>query len=147
MHTEHSISAAGLALVKHFEGLRLVAYQDCAGVWTIGYGHTGADVCEHQTITEPEAEDLLGKDLGAAEASVRKAVQAELTQGQFDALVDFCFNMGERRLLSSTLLRYLNAGNVNGAAAQFGMWVHAGGKVQLGLVARRHAEAKLFSGS
>lgn len=145
MKTQRTISAIGLALVKRFEGLRLTAYQDCAGVWTIGYGHTGTNVQADLAITGSQAEELLMRDLHSAEVCVSQAVQAELTQGQFDALVDFCFNLGPRRLLSSTLLRYVNAGNMHGAATQFGMWVHAGGKVQPGLVARRRAEAELFA--
>ena len=146
MNKQRAMSEAGLALTKRFEGLKLTAYEDCAGVWTIGYGHTGADVHEGRTITEAEADALLKNDVKTAVACVSRAVTAEITQEQFDALVDFCFNMGERRLLGSTLLRYVNAGNLNGAGAQFGMWVHAGGKVQPGLVKRREAEARMFCG-
>ncbi len=145
MKTQRRMSEDGIAMVKRFEGLRLTTYQDCAGIPTIGYGHTGPDVHAGLVISEHEADVLLRADLQSAEAAVCRAVYAELTQGQFDALVDFCFNLGERRLLSSTLLHYVNSGNRNGAAAQFGMWVHAGGKVQPGLVSRRQAESKMFA--
>jgi lysozyme len=139
-------SDAGLALTRSFEGLRLTAYQDCAGIWTIGYGHTGPDVHSGQTITEFEAEALLRADLAAAVACVNRAVTAPITQPQFDALVDFCFNAGRGSFLGSTLLRVLNQGDATAAAAQFGLWVHAGGQVVPGLVRRRRAEAALFSG-
>jgi lysozyme len=139
-------SDAGLNLTKGFEGLRLTAYQDCAGIWTIGYGHTGPDIHEGQTITEFEAEALLRADLSAAVACVNRAVTAPITQPQFDALVDFCFNAGRGNFLGSTLLRLINEGNPGAAAAQFGLWVHAGGAVVSGLVRRRQAEAALFSG-
>ena len=145
MQRPMTMSASGLAMTKQFEGLRLEAYEDCAGVCTIGYGHTGKDVHPDRTITEAEADELLCQDLHAAETVVCRAVSAAISQSQFDALVDFCFNLGEQRLLSSTLLRYVNAGNFAGAANQFGMWVHAGGKVQPGLVNRRRAEAEMFA--
>jgi len=138
-------SDAGLALTKSFEGLSLTAYQDCAGIWTIGYGHTGPDVHEGQTITELEAEALLRTDLAAAVACVNRAVTASITQPQFDALVDFCFNAGRGNFLGSTLLRLINESDPAAAAAQFGLWVHAGGEVVAGLVRRRKAEADLFA--
>lgn len=138
-------SPAGFALTKSFEGLRLSAYRDGAGVWTIGYGHTGADVREGGSVTEAEAEELLRGDLAEAVVCVNHATHVSLTQGQFDALVDFTFNAGRRNFLGSTLLRMVNAGNLAGAAAQFGLWVHAGGAIEPGLVKRRAAEAALFS--
>lgn len=143
---EFEYSSAGLALTRSFEGLRLAAYQDSAGVWTIGYGHTGTGVHAGQRITEPEAEALLRADLAAAVECVRRAVKVTLTQGQFDALVDFCFNVGRGNFLGSTLLRSVNRGEFSNAAAQFGLWVHAGGRVIPGLVRRRAAEAAMFAG-
>ena len=139
-------SDAGLAMTKEFEGLRLNAYQDCVGVWTVGYGHTGADVHAARVVTEAEAEALLLADMEAAVACVNRVVSVVVTQGQFDALADFCFNLGGRALCESTLLRRVNAGDFDGAAEQFGMWCHAGGKVQPGLVKRRRAEAEMFRG-
>ena len=145
---QHTYSDEGLALTKGFEGLRLAAYQDVAGVWTIGYGHTGPDLVPGMTIIETQAEVLLLADLADAIQCVNQAVTADLTQCQFDALVDFCFNAGRGNFVNSTLLRRLNLGDVAGAAAQFALWVHAGGKVVAGLVRRRNAEADLFmSGS
>ena len=141
-----SLSAQGLDLVKRFEGLRLGAYQDAAGVWTIGYGHTG-NVHPGQRITEAHAEQLLRKDVAWAEDAVRKNVDVPLSQGQFDALVSFTFNLGAGALQRSTLLQKLNAGDYAGAQAEFGRFVHAGGRVLPGLVRRRADEAELFGNS
>jgi len=139
-----SYSNRGLALTKSFEGLHLGAYQDCAGNWTIGYGHTGPSVLPGQSISEPEAEKLLQADLAEAVACVNHAVKAVISQGEFDAMVDFCFNAGRGNFVQSTLLRKVNSGDFKGAAAQFALWVHAGGEVVAGLLRRRNAEAALF---
>lgn len=138
-------SEQGLALTRSFEGLHLEAYRDCAGVLTIGYGHTGVDVHEGQTISEADAESLLRADLADAITCVNRSVKTEILQNQFDALVDFCFNAGRGNFQQSTLLKKVNGGDFAGAAAQFGLWVHAGGVVIPGLVRRRGAEAALFS--
>ncbi|MFC4728142.1 glycoside hydrolase family protein [Coralloluteibacterium thermophilus] len=139
-----SISDAGIDLIKGFEGLRLTSYQDSAGVWTIGYGHTGPEVGPGQTITQAQAEALLRQDVGWAENAVRNNVQVPLGQGQFDALVSFTFNVGAGAFGGSTLLQKLNAGDYAGAQNEFGRWIHAGGQVLPGLVNRRAAEAELF---
>jgi lysozyme len=139
-----SYSNRGLALTKSFEGLHLGAYQDCAGNWTIGYGHTGPSVLPGQSISEPEAEKLLQADLAEAVACVNHAVKAVISQSEFDAMVDFCFNAGRGNFVQSTLLRKVNSGDFKGAAAQFALWVHAGGEVVAGLLRRRNAEAALF---
>jgi len=139
-----SYSDQGLALTEQFEGLQLTAYQDPVGVWTIGYGHTGPDVVPGLTITQEQASDLLLQDVSGAVAAVNRLVTIPLTQNQFDALVDFTFNVGQGNLASSTLLRELNAGNTAGAAAQFLVWVYAKGVELPGLVTRRQAEAALF---
>ncbi len=140
-----SYSDKGLALTKSFEGLHLEAYRDCAGIWTIGYGHAGPTVSAGQSISEAEAENLLEADLAAAVACVNHAVQVAISQNQFDAMVDFCFNAGRGNFVQSTLLRKVNGGDFQGAAAQFALWVHAGGEVVAGLVRRRDAEAALFT--
>jgi lysozyme len=138
-------SDAGLAMTKEFEGLRLSAYQDVVSVWTVGYGHTGTDVHAGLTITQTEADALLREDLSSAIATVNKEVTVPLTQNQFDALVDFCFNAGSGNFQHSTLLRNVNRGDFAGVETQFGLWTHAGGKVEPGLVRRRKAEATLFA--
>ena len=142
-------SAAGFALTKSFEGLRLTAYRDCAGVLTIGRGHTGPDVHEGQVITEAQADALLVRDMAFAVSCVNSWVEwkkVTLTQGQFDALVDFCYNAGGGSFRNSSLLRMVNAGDFTHATQQFGLWVHAGGKIEPGLVARRKAEMEMFMG-
>ena len=137
------ISKAGLDLIKQFEGLYLNAYRCPAGVPTIGYGHT-AGVAMGQTITQQQADDYLRRDVRQFERAVARLVTVPLTQGQFDALVSFAFNLGEGALAQSTLLRLLNAGDYAGAAAQFDRWNKAGGRVLPGLVRRRAAERALF---
>ncbi len=138
-------SGNGLALTEQFEGLSLDAYQDQVGVWTIGYGHTGSDVAPGLSITQEQAEDLLAQDVASAAAFVNNAVSVALTQNEFDALVDFVFNLGAGAFRSSTLLRNLNAGNYAAAANQFDAWDHAGGTVVAGLLRRRNAETALFN--
>ena len=137
------ISKAGLDLIKQFEGLYLKAYRCPAGVPTIGYGHT-AGVAMGQTITQQQADDYLRRDVRQFERAVARLVTVPMTQGQFDALVSFAFNLGEGTLAQSTLLRLLNAGDYAGAAAQFDRWNKAGGRVLPGLVRRRAAERALF---
>ncbi len=141
MHT----SQKGLDLIKSFEGLRLSAYKCPADVWTIGYGTT-AGVKPGQTITKERAEELLRDDVKRFEGQVLRLVKVPLTQGQFDALVSFTYNLGAANLGNSTLLRLLNAGDYKGAAAQFDRWTKAGGKELPGLVKRRAAERALFEG-
>jgi len=137
--------AKGMALTELFEGCRLTAYQDQVGVWTIGYGHTGSDVTPGLTITQAQAQALLARDVSRAVACVNNSVLVRLTQEEFDALVDFVFNVGAGAFRGSSLLRYLNAGDLAGAAAQFVLWSHAGGAVNSGLMRRRQAEVALFN--
>lgn len=139
-------SPKGIALIKSAEGLRLKAYPDpgTGGLpWTIGYGSTSG-VTRNMVITEAQAEQMLAADLVRFERIVERAVRVPVTQGQFDALVSFTYNVGEGNFTKSTLLRKLNAGDTAGAAEQFSRWVHAGGKVLPGLVKRRVAERALF---
>lgn len=138
------ISPVGLSLIRRFEGCRLEAYQCEAGVWTIGYGHTGAHVVQGATCTQHQAEVMLESDVERFELAVSALVPHTVTQWQFDALVSFAFNLGAAALARSKLLRLLRAGDVPGAAAQFGFWVFAGGKPSPGLVKRRAAERDLF---
>lgn len=119
-------------LVKHFEGCRLTPYQDSAGVWTIGYGHTGG-VAEGSQIDQDSADRLLDADLRAALAAVPAGLGATRTA----ALADFAFNLGE-----GALRQLLSHPDVE---VQFDRWVHAGGAVLQGLVKRRAVEAFLFS--
>src|ERR1700679_199075 len=103
-------SPAGLKLTEQFEGLSLQAYKDVAGVWTNGYGNTHG-VVPGSTITASQAESDLVSNIAGSEYVVNTVVKVPLTQSQFDALVDFVFNLGSGNFQSSTLLRYLNASN------------------------------------
>jgi lysozyme len=141
---ERALSTKGLELLKVSEGLRLKAYKDAVGVLTIGYGHTGKDVTPGKVIDEAKAEALLLADVEWAENAVRTKVTVPLTMGQFDALVDFVFNLGAGAFAKSTLLKKLNAGDYAGAAAEFPRWDKAGGKVLPGLTTRRLAEQRMF---
>ncbi|XCW69987.1 lysozyme [Kosakonia cowanii] len=142
------ISDKGISLIKQFEGLRLTAYQDSVGVWTIGYGWTqpvdGKPIRAGMTIKEETAERLLRTGLVGYESDVSKLVKVKLTQGQFDALVSFAYNLGARALSTSTLLQKLNAGDNASAADEFPRWNKAGGKALPGLTRRREAERALF---
>ena len=139
-----SYSKSGLALTEQFEGLRLTAYQDSVGVWTIGYGHTGSDVHPGLTITQMDAEALLLQDVSTSARCVNQLVTITLSQNEFDALVDFVFNLGKGAFAGSTLLKDLNAGDIAGAVGEFQKWDHAGGRVLAGLLQRRLGEASLF---
>jgi lysozyme len=136
-------SPACIALTKQFESCRLTAYQDPNGIWTIGWGHT-LGVKEGDTCTQDEADAWLTAELSSAGALVRHCVAVTLTQGQFDALADFVYNLGITRLRTSTLLRLVNMGMWAEAANEFGKWVFADGRPLTGLVRRRAAERALF---
>jgi lysozyme len=138
-----TLSNEGLEAIARFEGLRLSAYRDAGGVPTIGYGHTGG-VRMGQIITRARALALLRQDAQTAVEGVRQAVHRDISQGQFDALVSFAFNVGVGAMRGSTLIRKLNAGDRTGAAAEFLKWVKAGGRVLPGLVARRKIEQSMF---
>jgi len=137
-------SKTGLQLTERFEGCRLTTYSDVAGVLTIGYGHTGPDVVPGLTITQEQAEQLLQEDIANAVDAVNGLVSVQLEQNEFDALVDFVFNLGRKAFADSTLLQLLNAGDYVAAGEQFERWSHASGKVVAGLLARRKAEASAF---
>jgi lysozyme len=140
-------SDAGLALTKSFEGLRLEAYQDNGGVWTVGYGHTGPDLLAGMKISQADADMMLRADLSVAITCVNRTVTEEIGQPQFDALVDFCFNVGRGNFMQSSLLGKLNVGDFEGAAAQFLLWVNVAGKRNDGLMRRRVAERAMFISS
>ncbi len=139
------LSAAGLELLKRSEGFRSHTYNDVNGFPTIGYGHR---LLDHESfpdeIGEPQAAGMLAVDVRSAEQAVTRLVKVPLSQGQFDALVDFCFNLGVGRLASSTLLKALNRGRYADAAEQLLRWDIAGGQENAGLKARREAEYALW---
>jgi lysozyme len=138
-----------LALIKSCEGFSAKPYLCPAGVPTIGYGSTryadGRKVTlNDKSITVEQADEIMRTSLVEYENAVNRYVKVPITQGQFDALVDFAYNAGAQSLRNSTLLKMLNAGDYAGAAKQFERWVYADGKVLYGLVKRRKLEADLF---
>lgn len=145
-----NISAAGINLIKEFEGVRLKSYKCPAGVWTLGVGHTSAagppEVKPGMTITEAEALKILRNDLKKFEASIDSMVRVPLKQNQYDALCSFIFNVGAGAFQKSTLLKKLNAGDYAAVPQELMKWTKAGGKELPGLVRRRRAEAALWRG-
>ena len=144
-------SNKGKAIIKQYEGFRAKPYLCPAGVPTIGYGATyytdGRKVTLRDApISEADADKLLDKMLVKYEDAVNRYVQVPINQNQFDALVSFCYNLGQEALRTSTLLKKLNNKDYNGAADAFLNWVYAGGKKLQGLVNRRTDERKLFLG-
>jgi lysozyme len=140
-----STSDAGINFIKQFEGLKLKAYKDVVGVWTIGYGTTKG-VKSGQVIAEAEAEKFLRADVAEFESVVSKIVKVPLKQYEFDALVSFTYNVGKTALANSSLLTLLNAGERERAADQFLRWDKAKGCVFPGLTRRRKAERAMFLG-
>ena len=142
------VSVAGIDQICEFEGLRLNAYDDGVGVWTIGFGTTiypnGIKVKKGDTCTEAQAKAYMAHDLKKFESAVNSAVTVPINQNQFDALVSLVYNIGTSGFKNSTLVKKLNAGDIRGAAAQFDVWNKGGGKVMQGLANRRAVERKLF---
>ena len=136
----------GIALIKKHEGLRLIPYDDVAGLKTIGYGHLIKHGEEFWEITEEEAEAILRKDLCDAEQCIERAVKVALKHEQFDALVSFVFNLGCGAFMQSTILKLINRGDLDKADDQFLRWVYAGGRKVKGLENRRLAEMLMFNG-
>lgn len=132
-----------LNLIKHFEGCRLSAYQDSRNIWTIGVGHTKG-VSPGMVITQEQADQLLSADLVTAEEAVNSDVRCALNQNEFDALCSLCFNIGSGNFKSSTVVRKLNAGDIQGAADAILMWNRVNEVVSAGLQRRREAERALF---
>ena len=138
-------SKQGVALTESFEGCPLKAYWDAKGkCWTIGHGHTGPDVHEGLVWTQAQADSALLIDIHWAELVVNHMVTVQLTQCEFDALVDFVFNGGSGNFQSSTLLKLVDQGQFAQAALEFDKWDHSGGQVVAGLLRRRQAETDLF---
>lgn len=145
-----SIMDKAASLVKRWEGLRLTAYKDVAGLWTIGYGHLvkpGERFHPYgtvTTITEEEASALLEADMNAARNAVASSVRVPITDNERAALVSLAYNIGGGAFAGSTLVRKLNAGDKAGAADQFLVWANAGGQRVQGLANRRASEREVF---
>lgn len=140
------INDAGLAIIKHFEGLRLHSYRCPADVWTIGYGATGDDIKEGMEWTLEQCEERLKQDLKRFEDGVTKLVTVQINENQFSALVSFAYNIGLGAFKKSTLLHFINKHNYS-VAGEFAKWNKVGGIPMNGLTKRRAHEAALFQGS
>ena len=143
MADKMTLSPAGDTWIRHSEGLVLVAKDD-NGECSIGIGHRG--VPPGTVWTEAQAEAAYADDKAAAERIVNALVAVPLTQGQFDALVDFTFNLGAWHLQTSTLLDELNKGMYDDVPAQLMRWDHIGQDVSAGLEARRKGDVILWNG-
>jgi len=145
------ISDKGIALIKHHEGVRLKPYQDCVKLWTVGVGHLIGDGKSlppewNKVFTMEEVDGILRKDLARFEQGVSKFCPVPLTQGEFDALISFSFNLGLGVLQRSTLRQKIIRNDKKGAAEEFTKYIRAGGKIIKGLVTRRNDEKQLFLG-
>lgn len=116
------IIPAGIQFIKDHEGLRLTAYYCPAGVLTIGWGHTGADVKPGLKISRARAEQLLAQDLATFGTGVAGKLRREANDNEFAAMVSLAFNIGAPAFAGSTVLKRFNAGDRDGAAAAFLMW-------------------------
>jgi lysozyme len=138
------VNAAGIALIKQFEGLHLTPYLCPGKVWTIGYGHTRT-VRAGMKITPEQADQLLADDLKIVTLAVQRLVTVRLNDNQFSAMTSFVFNIGTGNFERSKLLELLNRGWYEQVPAQFMRWNRAAGETQGGLTRRRAAEAQLWN--
>jgi len=142
------ITQEGLDLIKRFEGFSSTIYICPAGYPTIGYGHVVRNEEKERFnagIDQEQGEDLLRRDAQVAERAVLRLINVPLTDGQFDALVSFTFNLGSGALQRSTLRRKVNREEHEDVPAQFKRWVWAGGRKLRGLYIRRKAETGLYA--
>jgi lysozyme len=154
------VSQKCIQQIKLDEGVKNKPYQCPALLWTVGVGHVidpnhakvpfanrkALPIPDgwNRILTADEIDEILRKDLARFEAGVLRLIKVKLTQGQFDALVSFSFNVGLGNLQNSTLRMKLNRGDYEGAAEQFLVWTKAGGRVLPGLVKRRTHEKEMF---
>jgi lysozyme len=154
------VSQKCIEQIKKDEGVRNKPYQCPALLWTVGVGHVidpnhaKVPMADRKALPIPagwdriltsiEIDDILRTDLNRFEAGVLRLIKVPLTQGQFDALVSFSFNVGLGNLQNSTLRMKVNRGEYEAAAEQFLVWTKAGGKVLKGLVIRRTHEKEMF---
>lgn len=140
------LSAAGLLLIVAFEGFSPTPYKDSVGIWTDGFGNTN-QVTPGKPVSVPQALKQLERNTSVAGKAVTRCVNAEMTQGQYDAFVSFAFNVGEGNFCRSTMAKKANKGDLVGSCNEFDKWVYAGGKDCrikanncLGIVDRRKQE-------
>jgi len=144
-----NLDSKGIAFLHNEEGLRLNAYRDQIGKWTIAFGNTymldGSPVKEGDKLTLTDANKLFAVKIKDYEAAVNKGVKVPLSQNQFNALVSLCYNIGTGAFLNSTLLKKINSNaSAEEIQAQFNLWKKGGGKVLPVLVKRRKREFALY---
>lgn len=127
-----------------FEGCELTAYRDLAGIWTIGFGHTGKDVFPGLTWTQEQAQEHLINDVADATALLCSYSPGPYPEGAKDALTDFVFNLGIGNYRTSTLRSYVDNQQWDSVKTELLKWDHSNGLVVPGLLARRQAEADLI---
>lgn len=142
-------SPVGITLIKHHEGVRLKPYKCPAGLWTVGVGHLIGDGKSlpdswNRVFSQEEVDAILAQDLVRFESGVARYCPVALTQGQFDALVSFSFNVGLGALQRSTVRLKTNRGEKEQAADALLAWSKANGKVLPGLLKRRKDERALY---
>lgn len=142
------INQAGIELIKRWEGCKLKAYKDVAGIWTVGYGLTSRagfiEVGPDTVLTQEEADWYLEKVVDDFASKISPMITAPINENQFAAFVSLSYNIGVGAFQKSSALRRFNAGQIMEVPAAMRMWKKAGGKVVQGLVNRREAEVKLF---
>jgi lysozyme len=142
---DYTLDISDLSITKHAESCRLIAFKPIAtDPWTIGWGHTGADVFEGMVWTQFKADSQLLVDMSSAEQAVKRLVKVSLSREQFIALCDLVYNIGEPAFSTSTLLRRLNLADWEGTIAEFARWNLSAGHVYAGLTLRRSAEKAEF---
>lgn len=137
-------SDEGKEFIKSNEGCRLKPYQDQGGTWTVGYGKTGTDVVPGVSWSQSRAERAFEDSIESFEDELNGMLKVDVTQNQFDALMDFVYNLGPAALQRSTLLKKVNAEDFNNAANEFLKWTLVAGRIDPGLVKRRKAERLFF---
>lgn len=137
------MNAAGLDLLKNYEGFSPTAYRDIAGIWTIGFGFTEG-VKPGDAMTMDDALVRLDAELAPREAQITEMCTQPATDNQHAAMTCLAYNVGINNFRGSTVLRMHNAGNTEAAADAFLLWDKAGGKVVPGLIRRRHSERALY---
>ena len=135
------LMALAITTIAQFEGRELRAYQDIVGVWTICYGETRG-VTRGQVATKDECESMLARAVGEYEAGLDRCLAVPVPGKTKVALVSWAYNVGLGAACGSTLIRFVNAGNLRAACEQLPRWNRAGGRVVQGLVNRRTAERK-----
>ncbi|WP_277850053.1 lysozyme [Moellerella wisconsensis] len=136
-----------VAMISLFEGVEHKPYKDVVGVTTVCYGHTGSDIVYGKTYTEEECLALLEKDLSKVRNGIDPLIKVDISDETRAALYSFTYNFGVGAFSRSTLLKKLNAGDIDGACNELNRWIYAGGKQWKGLITRREIEKAVCLGS